>query len=85
MATIYVSYKYEDTYIVNLLIPLLKEKGHRIRYDMELPIAATSERSTCNWRRFLSSDVVLVLWSQDTVRDLNSLPLRSIWPELRLS
>lgn len=66
MATVYVSYKSEDKYIVNSLVSLLKEKGHRIRFDQELPIGAA-------WRdqlmgALLSSDVVLVLWTEHTHR-----------------
>ncbi|HKQ08235.1 MAG TPA: toll/interleukin-1 receptor domain-containing protein [Blastocatellia bacterium] len=64
MATIYVSYKSEDKHIVNDLVPLLEEKGHKVRFDQELPIGAA-------WRdqlmgALLSSDVVLVLWTENT-------------------
>lgn len=66
MAIVYVSYKSEDKYIVNALVPLLEAKGHSIRFDQELPIGAA-------WRdqlmgALLSSDVVLVLWTEHTHR-----------------
>ncbi|MBL8348964.1 MAG: toll/interleukin-1 receptor domain-containing protein [Burkholderiaceae bacterium] len=66
MATIYVSYKYEDAPIVRALVPLLQSKGHRIRSDQELPIGAA-------WRdqlmgSMLASDVVLLIWTENTAR-----------------
>jgi hypothetical protein len=66
MATVYVSYKLEDKDIVNSLVPLLEGKGHRVRFDQELPIGAA-------WRdqlmgSLLSSDVVLLIWTERTHR-----------------
>ena len=65
MSTIYISYKTEDQEIVNSLVPLLKEKGHKINFDQEeLFIGAV-------WRdqlmgALLASDVILVLWTENT-------------------
>lgn len=66
MATVYISYKSEDQEIVNSLVPLLEEKGHKIRCDQELFIGAA-------WRdqllgALLASDVILVLWTENTYR-----------------
>jgi hypothetical protein len=66
MATVYVSYKSQDKYIVDLLVPLLEAKGHSIRFDQELPIGAA-------WRdqlmgALLSSDVMLLIWTENTTR-----------------
>jgi hypothetical protein len=66
MAIVYVSYKSEDKPIVNSLVPLLQKKGHRIRFDQELPIGAA-------WRdqllgALLSSDVMLLIWTENTER-----------------
>jgi hypothetical protein len=66
MATVFISYKGEDQKIVNSLVPLLEEKGHKIRLDQELFIGAA-------WRdqlmgALLASDVVLVLWTENTYR-----------------
>ena len=40
MATVFISYKGEDQEIVNSLVPFLKEKGLKIRFDQELSIGA---------------------------------------------
>src|SRR5215510_8087297 len=64
MAAIYISYQHDDQDIVNALVPLLEEKGHKIRFDQELFIGAV-------WRdhlmgALLASDAVLVLWTENT-------------------
>ena len=64
MATIYISYKKEDHWIVQKLVPRLEQKGHKIRFDKELFIGSA-------WRddlmaAILDSDVVLVLWTKNT-------------------
>jgi hypothetical protein len=66
MAIVYISYKKEDQEIVNSLVPLLEEKGHKVRFDKELFIGAA-------WRdhlmgALLASDVALVLWTENTYR-----------------
>lgn len=66
MATVYVSYKLEDQDIVNSLVPLLEGKGHKVRFDRELTIGSA-------WRdqlmsAILSSDVVLLIWTERTPR-----------------
>jgi hypothetical protein len=66
MAIIYVSYKYEDSYIVESLVPLLEAKGHTIRFDRDLPIGAAWRDQLMN--ALLTSDAVLLLWSELTAR-----------------
>ncbi|MDQ3130699.1 MAG: toll/interleukin-1 receptor domain-containing protein [Acidobacteriota bacterium] len=66
MASVYISYKSEDQEIAHSLVPLLTEKGHRVRYDQDLFIGAT-------WRdqlmeSILNSDVVVLLWTANTHR-----------------
>ena len=66
MASVYISYKSEDQKIAHSLVPLLKEKGHRVRFDQDLFIGAT-------WRDQLmesiqNSDVVILLWTENTYR-----------------
>jgi hypothetical protein len=66
VATVYISYKSEDGEIVNALASLLMQKGHSVRFDKELYIGAA-------WRdqllgALLASDVVLVLWTENTYR-----------------
>lgn len=65
MATIYISYRRLDTEIVHSLVPLLKDKGHKIRFDQELYIGSGWQRQLLE--ALLSSDVVLLLWSQNTI------------------
>ncbi len=64
MAVIYFSFQNEDRHIATRLVPLLQERGHRVRADWELPIGAA-------WRDqlmgdLLSSDGVVVIWSANT-------------------
>ena len=64
MAVIYFSFQNEDRHIATRLVPLLQERGHRVRADWELPIGAA-------WRDqlmgdLLSSDAVVVIWSANT-------------------
>lgn len=66
MATIFVSYKGEDKEIVNSLSPMLQEKGHKITYDQNLFIGAAWRDHFM--RMLLASDVVLVLWTENTYR-----------------
>lgn len=66
VATIYISYQSYDHEIVSLLVPLLEEKGHKVRFDQELFIGAA-------WRdhlmgALLASDVLLVLWTKNSYR-----------------
>lgn len=64
MAIIYVSYRSLDREVVNSLVPMLQDKGHKIRFDQELYIG--SGWQTQLMEALLSSDVVLLLWSENT-------------------
>ena len=66
MGGVYVSYKSEDRYLVDLLAPRLVELGHVLSFDQMLYAGAA-------WREqlmegLLASDVMLLLWSENTTR-----------------
>lgn len=66
MATVFISFKSEDRPLAAALAPLLERKGHKLRYDNEVFIGA-------EWRKhfleaLLASDVMLVLWTENTYR-----------------
>lgn len=66
MATIYVSYQHNDKQIVESLVVLLEAKGHTVKSDRELYIGAAWR--THLMRAILDSDVVLVIWTENTSR-----------------
>jgi hypothetical protein len=66
MATIYVSYQHNDKQIVESLVARLEAKGHKVRSDRELYIGAAWR--THLLRAILDSDVVLVIWTENTRR-----------------
>jgi hypothetical protein len=64
MAGIYVSYRSTDKVVVDGLVPLLEERGHRVVFDWGLHVGAS-------WREelmtgLLTSDVLLVVWNETT-------------------
>ena len=65
MATIYISYRTLDVEIANSLVPLLQDKGHKIRFDQELYIGSGWQSQLLE--ALLSSDAVLLLWSENTI------------------
>jgi len=64
MASIFISYKGIDAHVVDLIAPLLVEKGHTVRFDQDLYIGAGWQTQLMEF--LLSSDIVLLLWSKNT-------------------
>lgn len=66
MASLYISYKYEDLDIAESMVPLLKSKGHAVRFDKDLAIGVAWRHKL--WNDLMESDGVVVLWTENTCR-----------------